>query len=210
MTRRRRPSPKILGPKDAAKRLRAEAPPLADRADFAAPDYRDEDGQCNVRWYESSIVLPPGYSGPDPLVVDGDLTVDGFFFDGMSPATLIVVGTLRATKLHTRGTLLVGADLIVDELLYANSSNNFELFVGRNVETPVFIEEGTRCEIVGQLSASHALSLQNSVTFANKTQTVARSREARGVLHPSLLDAKGYPSLERVFEAMFEDKPLRP
>ncbi|MFO0560966.1 MAG: hypothetical protein U0269_23305 [Polyangiales bacterium] len=120
------------------------------------------------------------------------------------------LSTLRATKLRTRGTILVGADLIVDELLYANSSNDFELFVGRTVKTPVFIEEGTRCEIVGQLVASHVLSLQNSVTFANKTQTVPRSRDARGVLHPSLLDAKGYPSLERVFEAMLEDEPLRP
>ena len=211
MTSEELPLPETLGPREAAERLRAKAPELARRADFAAPDYQDEDGRTHVRWYGGPLSLPPGYSGPDPLVVDGDLAIDGFFFDGMSPATLIVVaGTLRARKLRTRGTILVGGDLIVDELVYANSSNDFQLYVGGDVKTPVFVEEGMRCEIVGDLVVTHALSLQGSVTFAGGTRAVPRSRDARGVLHPAILDAKGYPSLERVFEAMLEDEPLRP
>jgi hypothetical protein len=87
-----------------------------------------------------------------PLIVLGDLTVDGLLSDGdVDRSFLVVTGNVRARALYSGAFNLVLGDLHADAVACFN--NDGGLGVGGDLVTNLFIEDDHSYEVVGELRA---------------------------------------------------------
>lgn len=197
---------------EATELLEALHPKLADRVDFDAPEFGGEDSKAKVTVYESDLRLDGDFSvGPNPVIVLGSLDVTGWLSDGSkSKATLLIVcGSAKADRAMLWSKVLIGEDLEVKTLVYANSHNDYSLYVGGNLRAGALVEEGTYCEIGGTVESPLVLSVQNAIVHGPTRKAVVprRGRPAGDVFRPEFLD-DGYPNQDRIAEAMKTGKPV--
>jgi hypothetical protein len=165
------PTRRISG-EEALALVKAHAP-LEPR--FVSPEYENEHGEHVVNLYEGGLTVDGTFEvDDDSVLVLGDLRVGGLVSDcRMADHTLLVVtGSLFARNAYIRGALEVGRDVVIDELLYLNSLNDFRTLVGGNVRASVLWEEGMSTAVEGRIDA-HVLSTMNQVRQSTPPQTYA-------------------------------------
>ena len=197
---------------EATELLEALHPKLADRVDFDAAEFGGEESDSRVTVYESDVRIDGDFSvGPDPVIILGSLEVTGWLSDGTdADATLLIVcGSVKADRVMLWSKVLIGEDLDVKTLVYANSLNDYSLYVGGNLRAGALVEEGTYCEIGGNVESPLVLSVQNAIVHGPTRKAVVprRGRPASDVFRPEFLD-DGYPNQDRIAEAMKTGKPV--
>jgi hypothetical protein len=185
---------------------------LADRVDFDAPEFGGEESDSRVTVYDGDLRIDGDFSvGPDPVLVLGSLEVTGWLSDGTdADATILVVtGSVKADRVMLWSKVSIGEDLDVKTLVYANSLNDYSLYVGGNLRAGALVEEGTYCEIAGAVESPLVLSVQNAIVHGPSRKAVVprRGRPASDVFRPEFLD-DGYPNQDRIAEAMKSGKPV--
>lgn len=195
---------------EATELLEALHPTLADRVDFDAPQFGGEDSKAKVTVYETDVRIEGDFAvGPNPVIVLGSLEVTGWLSDGKDAKLLIVGGSAKADRVMLWSKVLIADDLDVKTLVYANSRNDYSLYVGGNLRAGAIVEEGTYCEIGGSVESPLVLSVQNAIVHGPTRKAVVprRGRPATDVFRPEFLD-DGYPNQDRIADAMKNGKPV--
>lgn len=204
--------PKRVPTNEVQELLRVRAPELERRVDLVSEPWTIEDEESMVLVYEGDVHVDGDFAvGGDPVVVLGNLTVTGWLSDcdESDVSLLAVTGHVRVDRALFCGQVVIGGDLEVATIVYANSLNDWSLDVLGDLRAKALVEEGMHCEIGGAVHASRVLSLQNSIVMGpNRTPVVARRAVPTGsVLRAELLD-DDYPDMRRVAAAMRANRPV--
>lgn len=102
-----------------------------------------------VVWFGDAH-LDAGLTVDGPLIVLGDLTVDGLLSDGdVDRSFLVVTGDLRTRALHTGAFDLVLGDLHADVVVCFNSDGG--LGVGGDLVADLFVQDEHSYEVAGEM-----------------------------------------------------------
>lgn len=120
------------------------------------------------------------------LLVKGELTVRGGFFDYDDPETLtLVCGDMHADRIHTSGWLDIMGDLVVSGPLVGNY-NDCSAYIGGDLRCGLFYPESHFFEVVGRAEIDHALYVGGGIKASN-TVTSISEREVLGLLPRELI-----------------------
>jgi molybdopterin converting factor small subunit len=197
---------------EAGQLLADRGSPLTRSVDFLRDEYAGEDGDWTVRLYEGKTVFNADFFvHADTVLVDGDLVVQGLLSDciDVDHTLLVVLGNLTVRDAHLAGEVMVGGDFSAQGLVFADSSNDYQLLVLGNLKARALVEAGMFCEIQGDIHADHVLSLQNEIVVskAKRRFVERRASSASDLFVPDVLD-DGYPDGRAIYEALKAGKPV--
>ena len=200
-------------PAEQAEELLARrSPALAKQVDFRRDEYENEDGDWVVRLYRGDTEIDSNFTvESDSVLVDGNLRVRGLLSDcgDVDQTLLVVIGDVVARDLHTNGEMIVGGNVSVERLIYANSANDYSFLVHGSVTTQALVEEGMLCWVGGPIEAATVLSLQNEIrqgVGADQARFVERQAEDAGAVFVPELTADGYPEMRKIRQAQEEGR----
>ena len=204
--------PKRLPIHEAADLLRTRAPEVERRVDLGDEPWSIEDEESFALVYDGDVRVDGDFAvGGDPVIVLGSLDVTGWLSDceESDVSLLLVAGHVRADRALFCGQVVIGGDLEVATIVYANSLNDWSLDVFGDLRAAALVEEGMHCEIGGQVVAPRVLSLQNSIVQGAARSPVVRRRATptSSVLRADLLDGD-YPDMGKVRAAMQANRPV--
>lgn len=128
-----------------------------------------------------------------PLVVTGDLIVDGFLRDNGPDALLLVGGTFACTSLCTNGAIGVGKSLLANDFVCAMRSDR--ALVAKTIESPIVVEEAH--DVRGRVKAKHHVK-----------GGAAASPRLRALFRDALFGADGTFDPARLAATMVDGQPM--
>jgi hypothetical protein len=154
------------------------------KASAFQPDIIEElkafyDVGCKVILYNGDTALPELHVGEDIIVVNGNLTVEGFIEDckGVDSSLLIVLGDVKCKNLITLSAIFVTGNLIVDNAVVGDSYCDYVMKVGGDLHTKTIIEGGHWFHVNGVVKAEYIYNSHCEV------------KDKNGKVNPNLADS---------------------
>ncbi len=191
--------------------LKERAPHLLDAVDFEMEELLDEDEEPELFWHDGDLTLEGNFSVDRPcLIVTGDVDVTGVFSDceELDFTLTIVLGKVKAGQLLTFGEMILVGDVAVDELIWANSGNDYRFRIMGDVTARAIVEAGMSTTLSGSVDAEFIASLTNEITDGTKAIVPRGHLSPKYIFPDPYLDDDQYPKERDIIEAVIEQKTV--
>lgn len=204
---------RIIDSEEARAILKKKAAAFDKEIDFELDEYSDdgESEHWTVHLYEGQVKTAGNFAvTSETVLVVGDLAIDGTLSDcgNVDHTLLVVIGNLSVKNAFLAGEVVVTGNFSCDELIYADSSNDYSLLVGGNVRAKALVEGGMCCEVRGAIDAPAVLSYSNEITAGEKKIARTKGDAARKVFRPEFLDEHVQPDDDKIREALMGGKSV--
>jgi hypothetical protein len=196
-----------ISAEEAMKIVTSKCHPFESYIDFERDEYMklDENGDIAVRYYEDDVIFNEDFAvGRDPVLVSGDLIVNGLLSDcdDADASLLVVCGNVKAANIFSLSEMIIGKNLDISELGYFNSLCDYHLLVGGTLTARAIVNDGTFSIINGGVNVPKIITPRDDWIVQGESKKALESniiKSPSDVLHSNFVDDSDpeYPSAKR-------------